>query len=246
MKKTYWDKIGRYVIACFFLVLMFIVIYLEEKYNVTHCIWILNIVFLFSLPLYYFLHNYIEKIKTRKIENNIIIKNIDFQYYRDIVEEYSPAMLSFIFDGLEFDKDLGASVIYLINKGYLEVQQENKIVRTNKDSSNLSQDLQFLCDSDINHLLACKRIHTKNGKEETQPREAGKTREKWMELIEKEALEKGLVTERKDESGKTFALLFVFGMIEALFAIAKDNIRIILFLRFYHIYFNVFKIFGFL
>lgn len=245
MKKARLDKIGNYFIGFLFIVLMFIVIYLERKYNVTHYIWILNVVFVITMPLYYFIHSYIEKIKTRKIESTIIIKNIDFQYYRDIVEEYSPAILSFVYDGLEFDKDLGASVIYLINKGYLKVQDENKIIRTDKNCNNLSEDLQFLCDSDINHLLACKRIHIKNNKEEIQAREASKTRGKWMELIEREALEKGLVIERKDDSWNTFAFLFVLGMIEALFAMSIDNIRSTLFFRFYDFHLNVLKILDF-
>jgi len=245
MKNTYWDKISEYIIGILFIVLMFVVIYLEKKYNVTYYIWVLNLFLVITMPLYYLLHKYIEKTKTKKMEKNMIIKNIDFQYYRDIVEEYSPAILSFIHDGLEFDKDLGASVIYLINKGYLKVQEEKTIIRTNKDCSCLAKDLQYLCESDINHLLACKRIHTKNTKEEIHAREAGKTRGKWMKLVESYALEKGLVIERKDDSWKSFAFLLIFGLIEGLFAMTTDNVRIVLLFRFYDICFNVFKILGF-
>lgn len=227
MREKFEDKFWEYIIVGIFLAIIFIVCFLEEEYGVTKYLWILNIIFLVTTPLYYFIHDYREKMKTRKIEKTTIIKNIDFQYYKDIIDEYSPAMLSLILDGLEFDKDLGASVIYLINKGYLEVREENKIIRTNKDCSKLPQDLQVLCNSDINHLLTCTRFYTQ--KEELQASEAGKTRTKWMESIEKQVVEKGLATEREDKSWKTLVILFVIGIIEAMFAMAVEDDGLLVF-----------------
>lgn len=231
MKKANRTKEGliEFIIGSIFILIMFLIFYLEEKYEVTRYIWIFNIGCLILMPLYYFLHNYKEKMDTRKLENKIIIKNIDFQYYRDIIEEYSPAMLSLILDGLEFDKDLGASVIYLINKGYIQLQDENKIIRTNKDYSKLPEDLKIICDSDINHLLSCTRLQTKTNKEKVQARESGKTRIKWLKTIENQAIEKGLVTEKEDKSWKTILILFVLGIVEALFAMSVEAYGLLFF-----------------
>lgn len=217
------------VIMFIFIAIMFSVPYFEKEYEVTRYLWIFNIGSLVLMPLYYFLYNYKEKINTRKLEDKIILKNIDFQYYRDIIEEYSPAMLSLILDGLEFDKDLGASVIYLINKGYLKLQDKNKIIRTDKDYSKLPEDLKIICDSDVNHLLACKRIKAKNVNEEMQSHQSGKTRLKWLNTIEKQAVEKGLANEKEDKSWKTILILFIIGIIESLFAMYIESYELLFF-----------------
>lgn len=231
MKKTdiVKEDLFEYAIGFVFIAIMFLIAYLEKKYDVTKYIWIFNIGAIVFMPLYYFINNYKEKMNTKKLENKIIIKNIDFEYYRDIIDEYSPAILSFILDGLEFDKDLGASVIYLINKGYLELQDQNKIVRTNKDDSKLSEDLKILCNSDINHLLACTRLKTKTIKEEVQASQSGKTRRKWLSEIEKQVVEKGLVTEKKEHYGKTMGMLLIAGVIEALFAMCIESYGLLFF-----------------
>ena len=202
MKKIDWIEIGLniifYIIMFTIFGIMYFFYYIEESYELTNYLWTFNIIVIIATPLYYFIHNNREKRKTRKQEDNIIIKDIDFKYYHDIIEEYSPATLSFILDGTEFDKDLGASIIYLINKGYLELQEENKIARTNKDCSKLSEDLQLLCNSDINHLLAFRKLNKKNIDEEKQAKIARETTSKWMSLVEKQAVEAGLVIERKE------------------------------------------------
>jgi len=225
MKKTnkFKENLIQWILTLLFIAIIFLIYYLEETYEVTKYLWAFNIGCLLLMPLYYFIYNYKEKINTRKLENKIIIKNIDFEYYKDIIEEYSPAMLSLILDGLEFDKDLGASVIYLINKGYLKLQDENKIVRTNKDYSKLPEDLKIICDSDINHLLACTRLHTKTGKEEYQAKKSSETRGKWLEAIEKQVVEKGIAIEKEDQSWKTMWILFIIGIAESFFALAKED-----------------------
>lgn len=151
----------------------------------------------------------------------IIIKNIDFKYYRDIIEKYSPATLSFILDGMEFDKDLAASIIYLINKGYLELKQDNKITRTDKDNSGLSKDLKIICNSDVNHLLAYRRLKNKNIKEQQEAYIASQTNRQWMEQVEKEAEEDGLVIERKKY--KITSILSILCIIETVYTLTIEN-----------------------
>lgn len=200
--------------------LFFFVNCIEEEYELTSYLWMFNIIVLICTPFYYFIHNWREKNKTKKIENNTIIKNIDFKYYRDIIEEYSPAMLSFILDGTEFDKDLAASIIYLINKGYLELQEDNKIIRTNKDVSKLSQDLQLICNSDVNHLLAFRKLNPKNIEEEQQAEIAREMARQWMEEIEKQAVEDGLVIERKKH--RLTSMLSILCILEIIYTGIKD------------------------
>lgn len=224
MKKIDWEEIRACII---FIIVVSIILgiiifinYIEESYELTNYLWTFNIIVVIITPLYYFIHNSREKRRTRKQEDNIIIKNIDFKYYHDIIEEYSPATLSFILDGTEFDKDLGASIIYLINKGYLELQEENKITRTNKDCSKLSKDLQLLCNSDINHLLAFRKLNTKNTDEEKQANIASETTSKWISLVEKQAVEAGLVIERKEY--RMTSILSILCILEVIYTMSID------------------------
>jgi uncharacterized membrane protein len=221
MKKIDWGEMLAYVIIATVIFIPAVIInYIEENYELTNCLWTFNIVVIIIAPLYYFIYSTREKRKTKKIEKNTIIQNIDFKYYRDIIEEYSPAMLSFILDGTEFDKDLGASVIYLINKGYLELQDGNKIIRTNKDSSKLSKDLQLIYNSDVNHLLAFRKLKIKNIIEEQQANIASQTVSQWMKQVEEQVVEDGLVTERKKY--RMISILSILCILEAIYTAFID------------------------
>lgn len=218
MKKIDWKKIFAYVIfivAIF--VPLFIIYYIEENYELTKYLWTFNIIVVCILPFYYFIYNIKEKIKTRKLERSTIINKIDFKYYRDILEEYSPAMLSFILDGTEFDKDLSASIIYLINKGYLELKDDYTIKKVEKDCSQLSKDLQIIYNSDVNKLLAFRKIRTKSNDEKLQAHIASETMIEWMEQIEKQTVKAGLVIERKKY--KITSILSILCILEVIYTL---------------------------
>lgn len=222
MKKIDWKEIFMYI--CVFMIIVIpiiMIIYIEENYELSQYLLIVNILILIITPIYYIIYNIREKRKTKNAEEKIIIKNIDFKYYRDIIEKYSPATLSFILDGMEFDKDLAASIIYLINKGYLELKQDNKITRTDKDNSGLSKDLKIICNSDVNHLLACRRLKNKNIKEQQEAYIASQTNRQWMEQVEKEAEEDGLVIERKKY--KITSILSILCIIETVYTLTIKN-----------------------
>lgn len=108
LKKIDWREVRAYVIltilVCVLGEIIFLVNYVEENYEISNYLWIFNVVVAVSIPVYYFIYSKIEKRKNKKIEDSVIIKNIDFKYYRDIIEEYSPAMQSFLFDGIERKK----------------------------------------------------------------------------------------------------------------------------------------------
>lgn len=222
MKKIDWKEIFMYI--CVFMIIVIpiiMIIYIEENYELSQYLLIVNILILIITPMYYIIYNIREKRKTKNAEEKIIIKNIDFKYYRDIIEKYSPATLSFILDGMEFDKDLAASIIYLINKGYLELKQDNKITRTDKDNSGLSKDLKIICNSDVNHLLAYRRLKNKNIKEQQESYIASQTNRQWMEQVEKEAEEDGLVIERKKY--KITSILSILCIIETVYTLTIEN-----------------------
>ncbi len=222
MKKIDWKEIFMYI--CVFMIIVIpiiMIIYIEENYELSQYLLIVNILILIITPMYYIIYNIREKRKTKNAEEKIIIKNIDFKYYRDIIEKYSPATLSFILDGMEFDKDLAASIIYLINKGYLELKQDNKITRTDKDNSGLSKDLKIICNSDVNHLLAYRRLKNKNIKEQQEAYIASQTNRQWMEQVEKEAEEDGLVIERKKY--KITSILSILCIIETVYTLTIEN-----------------------
>lgn len=223
MKKFDWEEFRAYIILTIVVLIMigimFLVEYMEEEYELKNYLWIFNILVLVITPVYYFIHNTQEKRKTKKIEDNTIIKDIDFKYYRDIITEYSPATLSFILDGIEFKKDISASIIYLINKGYLELVDDTKIQRTNKECNELSKDLQFICNN-INNMLYTAKIQLKKDeqyqKNEIKTNYANSLRQQWWELIEKEAIEKELVIQRK--TWRITSWLSILCMLEAIYS----------------------------
>ena len=195
-----------------------------------------NSLLLIISPLYYIVTYCIQKNKTKHLEKTIIIKNIEFEYYRDIINEYSPAVLSFILDGSELNKDLAASLVYLINKGYLELEDNNEILPTRKDYSELPEDLQILCKSDVNYLLTGKIRKNERAYYYQSSREA---RKKWLRLIEKQACEKGLIYERTD---KQLSLIWIIVCIaELLYTLAAEAIRIIYFFINSNVYINKFQ-----
>lgn len=221
MKKIDWEEIGAYLIltllVCIMAAMIYFVNYLEENYELTNYLWIFNVVVIVS-PLYYFIHNKIEKRRTRKLENSIIIKNIDFKYYRDIITEYSPAMLSFLLDGIELKKDFTASVIYLVNKGYFKLTEDNKLERTNKSCCELPEDLQVLCNHPDDMLFIPKIQLEENPIQSL-------LKKQWFDLIEKVAIEKGLVIERKD--WKMTSFFSILCILEIIYAMGIENMGLI-------------------
>lgn len=205
------------IILCLFIGVMFFIYYIEENYELTSYLWIFNIIVLVVTPLYYLIHSLREKRRTRKIENTTIIKNIDFKYYRDIIDGYSPALLSFILDGIEMKKDFSASIIYLINKGYLE-QIGEKIRRTNKNINDLSEDLQIICNN-IDEIFDTIEKQTKEMKSKNRNdvivSYSRMIMKKWYKSIEKQAVEKGLVNIR--ESFRLTSLLSILCFIESIY-----------------------------
>lgn len=211
------------IIICLFIGGMFLIYYIEENYELTNYLWIFNIIVLVITPLYYLIHSLREKRKTRNIENSTIIKNIDFKYYRDIIDGYSPALLSFILDGTEMKKDFSASIIYLINKGYLE-QIGEEVKRTNKNINDLSEDLQIICNNidEIFDTIEKQTIEMKSkNRNDVIVSYSKMIMEKWYKSIEKQAVEKGLVNIR--DSFRLTSLLSILCFIESIYTFSLES-----------------------
>lgn len=74
-------------------------------------------------------------------------KKVGSKYLRKLPDYLTPALVSFIQDeSIEYNKDVLAALLKLINDGYLKIEN-NKIVNTNKDYSNLYEHEKYLCDA---------------------------------------------------------------------------------------------------
>ena len=219
-----------FIITAIGCIVMFIN-YFESSYDMSNYLGIFNISILVFLPIYYWICDKREKRITQKLEEKIFIKNIDFKYYRDILEEYSPTTLSFILDGLEIRKDFIASVIYLINKGYFYLTQDKKIIRTDKNCKDLPKDLQFLCNN-VNDMLyiGTTRIGEYMQMSEKMQSKSCSLRNEWCKLVEQEAIEKGLVNERPlGKFGKISVILITTLILEAIYTFVIEKYGLLIF-----------------
>lgn len=224
-------------IVAIMVIIAFAINYVEEIFNLTKYILIINISITIFMPAYYLIYNIIERRKTKKIENSIIIDKINYEYFRDIIKEYSPAVLSILYDGkMEFSKDLGACIIYLINKGYLKILQNDYIVPTEKNCSDLPVDLQILAKSDVNHLLAMRRIRAKTDKEKDVIESSSRNMNFWNKTVEREIVDKGLAT--NEDRFHFRSILVIIVLLEIIYTINIGNDSLLLF--------SIFVLFGLL
>lgn len=199
--------------------------YIEEEYELSKSLLKFDIIVLLISPLYYFYYKNKESKKRKKIEEKFIIEELDIEYYRDTLENYSPSLLSFILDGTEVKKDMIASIIYLINKGYLEKNEKNVIRRTDKDFSSLSEDLQFILNN-IDKIFSKEEVKEEKDGKETVTTYSCKLRSEWYDIIPKEAVERDLVMDRKEIEKKDVRLLSplsILCVIETIYLISLNK-----------------------
>ena len=138
------EELVIYIIMGIIIVIFSIFVnYINEEFYIDENLDYIYIV-IFNITIFkFFIDNFIEKIKLKRLEKKEIINKIDMQYYRNILQETSPAILSIIFDRkLNYEKDFVASLLYLENEGYLKI--DDKIEYTGKDYDNLPESLQFI------------------------------------------------------------------------------------------------------
>lgn len=213
MKEKSSDLVGSVIlifIALLFILMAFFMQYLQEEYCIQNYIRGFIISLLCCTPLYYFYYNTKEKILKKRAENKNIVQKIDLTYYREIMNEYSPATISFILDGIEFKKDLSACLVYLLYREYLVLDDDEIIKKTGKDYSNLPEDLKFIIEN-VKELLKpmeSKKILNSNGHlEKIIYSKSKELSYKWFDLVPQISKEQGIVEERKQS--KTSALLIL-------------------------------------
>lgn len=80
----------------------------------------------------------------RRKQDSKYIDSKDFIYIRDIPSNYTPALASLLLDqSIEYNKDLIATTLYLINHGYLK-EHDNRIAVTDKNTSALMEHELYL------------------------------------------------------------------------------------------------------
>ena len=138
------EELVIYIIMGIIIVIFSIFVnYINEEFYIDENLDYIYLVIFIITIFKFFIDNFIEKIKLKRLEKKEIINKIDMQYYRNILQETSPAILSIIFDRkLNYEKDFVASLLYLENEGYLKI--DDKIEYTGKDYDNLPESLQFI------------------------------------------------------------------------------------------------------
>lgn len=117
--------------------------YLNEEFYIDENLNYIYLVIFIITVLKFFIDNFVERIKLKNLEKKEIIKKIDIQYYRDILKENSPVVLSIVHDRkLDVKKDLNACLLYLENEGYITI--DDNIETTGKDYTKLPESLQYI------------------------------------------------------------------------------------------------------
>lgn len=137
------NKLKEAIIIIVGIIIILSTVFLNYKYNIDDKLIYIYLLIAIIIIFKFVIDHLIEKIKLLKLEKKEIINKLDLEYYRNILKENSPALLSIIHDRkINNKKDLIACVLYLEKEGYLKIT--NKIEYTNKDYSNLSQSLKYI------------------------------------------------------------------------------------------------------
>ncbi len=169
----------------------FIVMYLAENTPIleiikylTYILIALNIIGLFIDIIYYRIQQK-KKIKEEKITN------LNIEYYREIINNYSPGILSYIHnEKINFRKDFICTYIYLNKKGYLKINEKNFIEITNYSYKNLPWNLVTFINNiellnDLVNPQKSKNIFKKS----------------WIKSLKEEMKEQGLLKDTKLKLG---------------------------------------------
>ena len=162
----------------------------------------------FIIVLYFPIFYFSEKIKILKYEFRILKTKFDIKYYREIIKDYPPAVLSLIYHGrIYYNKSLMCNILYLKNKHYIEII-DDKIYKTEEcpmfyDNLGYSLYNYSLLFDDVTSVTVNKR---------SVMTEAGVAQAEWKQSIYNDALQAGLIQSRV----KSFSLFDHFFSITAI------------------------------
>ena len=115
-----------------------------EEINIILKIWLFFLIALIIIPVYIYINQSIKNImEIKKIEDNY--KDVDkYEYYREIINEYSPAVLSLIYNRkIKYSDTLVATILDLKLKNYISIE-DNGIKILNDGSKDLSQNEKLI------------------------------------------------------------------------------------------------------
>ena len=108
------------------------------------------IMFMIIIRVYYMILNKLARLEVKNTKLNFTEFSRNRGYYREIIKEYSPAVLSYI-DDYEIDgKDIIATLLYLKLQGYIDIIN-NKVILTNANFEELNKNERYLLQTDMNN-----------------------------------------------------------------------------------------------
>lgn len=215
MKKK--DKINTLIVINVFLSVLLLFVNLLAiivyKFN-NFSIFLIGVITLIigEIVLEFFLYIIIKGIEISKIilnrENTINVKD----YFRDISEEYSPAIVSRIVDlNTEPKKDYNSVILYLCAKGYININKESEDIKfelQNKNTNNLEKHEEYVIDC----LFKGKKF------DETY----------FSELVQNDAIKLGLIQNKKGKIHFLRNLIIIISIIIVLFNLLEKNYKLLI------------------
>ena len=133
-----------------------------KELNIILKIWMFFLITLIIIPLYIYTNQSIKnKIDIKKIENSY--KDVyKYEYYREIMNEYSPAVLSLIYNRkIKYSDALVATILDLKLKGYIDIEDKG-IKVLNRETKNLLKNESLIYEKLEKNKNAKKVIYFKD------------------------------------------------------------------------------------
>lgn len=135
------------VISCTLLGIAFIVIpHYHEIHFILKC-WLIFLVILILIPMgIYIIQSIKNKKEIQKIENQYKDNIQKYDYYRDIIQKYSPAILSLVYNRkIQYADTLVATILDLELKNYIQIEDKG-IQVFEKDTKDIPQNEKYIYD----------------------------------------------------------------------------------------------------
>ena len=198
-----------------------------KEINIVLKIWLFFLVTLIITPVCTYVNQSVKNnIEIKKIEDNY--KDVHkYEYYREIINEYSPAVLSLVYNRkIKYSDTLVATILDLKLKNYIDIEDEGiKILK--KETKNLLQNEKLIYEK-LERKKNTKRIT--NFKDVANIFSNTYFKKEWKTKIKMEAEEKKLCSSRLvafDVLEKIFIIsFFTFLIIPLLLIAGKLNFNI--------------------
>ena len=171
-----------------------------------------KVVFVVSIAWWIFLVIYIHKKNGKKYK----VENEYGEYFRELPDDYSPAVAGTLLSKRLYpdSKELFATLLNLVRKGYLDLEEgEKRTTLILKESGNesLTEEEKFVLDWYIRKLGNGERVvleEIENSvKNRNEAREFNNNYERWKTLVYSDMLSKGLKLDKKDKFSTSLGVI---------------------------------------